>query len=60
MIAQIDIESDAAAVFMKQSVIAGAIYLMAAQVAFVAPGYAIHIELGRLLGYNGYMLCAYR
>ena len=35
---------------MKQSVLRGTIYLMAAQAAFVASGYAIHISLGRLLG----------
>jgi O-antigen/teichoic acid export membrane protein len=43
---------------MKQSVMRGTIYLMAAQAAFVASGYAIHISLGRLLGHAEYGIYA--
>jgi O-antigen/teichoic acid export membrane protein len=43
---------------MKQSVLRGTIYLMAAQAAFVASGYAIHISLGRLLGPSEYGIYA--
>ena len=42
----------------KQSVLRGTIYLMAAQAAFVASGYAIHISLGRLLGPSEYGIYA--
>ncbi|MEA1999447.1 MAG: oligosaccharide flippase family protein [Euryarchaeota archaeon] len=43
---------------MKQSVLRGTIYLMAAQAAFVASGYAIHIGLARLLGPSEYGIYA--
>ena len=42
----------------KQSVTRGTIYLMAAQAAFVASGYASHIGLGRLLGPSEYGIYA--
>jgi stage V sporulation protein B len=35
---------------MKQNVMHGTLYLMAAQAVFVASGYAIHVGLVRLLG----------
>ena len=42
----------------KQNVTHGTIYLMAAQAAFVASGYAIHIGLARLLGPSDYGIYA--
>ncbi|TFG42371.1 MAG: hypothetical protein E4H43_03245, partial [Bacteroidia bacterium] len=42
----------------KQNVTQGTIYLMFAQVAFVASGYAIHIGLARLLGPSAYGIYA--
>jgi len=42
----------------KQNVTQGTIYLMFAQVAFVASGYAIHIGLARLLGPSEYGIYA--
>jgi len=42
----------------KQNVTHGTIYLMLAQVAFVASGYAIHIGLARLLGPSDYGIYA--
>jgi O-antigen/teichoic acid export membrane protein len=43
---------------MKQSVLRGTLYRIAAQAAFVASGYAIHIGLGRLLGPSEYGIYA--
>lgn len=43
---------------MKQSLKHGTIYLMAAQLAFVASGYVIHIGLGRFLGPADYGIYA--
>ena len=42
----------------KQNVTHGTIYLMFAQAAFVASGYAIHIGLARLLGPSDYGIYA--
>jgi O-antigen/teichoic acid export membrane protein len=42
----------------KQNVTQGTIYLMFAQAAFVASGYAIHIGLARLLGPSDYGIYA--
>ena len=42
----------------KQNVTQGTIYLMLAQAAFVASGYAIHIGLARLLGPSEYGIYA--
>jgi len=42
----------------KQNVTHGTIYLMAAQAAFVASGYAIHVGLARLLGPSDYGIYA--
>jgi O-antigen/teichoic acid export membrane protein len=43
---------------MKHNIVRGILYLVVAQVAFVASGYAVHSGPGRLLGHDGYGIFA--